>query len=297
MIIQKFSIMLGDKMLEVLLDTLIDGAKLLPFLFITYFLMEYIEHKTSKKAKEAIKKSGKFGPFVGGILGIFPQCGFSAAAANLYAGRIITLGTLIAIFLSTSDEMLPILLSEAAPIDVILKILGIKLVIGMLAGFVIDLITRKAQAKEQEGEKIGDICEHEHCHCEEGILKSSIKHTFNILLFILLVTFILNTVIYFIGEDNLANLLLGQPILGPVIAGIIGLIPNCASSVLLTKLYLSQVISAATMIAGLLVGAGVGILVLCKSNKNRKENISIIALLYVIGVISGIAIQFMGITL
>lgn len=284
-------------MLDVIIDTLIDGAKLLPFLFIAYLIMEYIEHKTSKKAKNVIKKSGKFGPFLGGILGVVPQCGFSAAAANLYAGRIITLGTLIAIFLSTSDEMLPILISEAAPIDVILKILGIKLVIGILAGFIIDLVTRKAQQKENKEEKIGDMCEHEHCHCEEGILKSSIKHTINILLFILIITFILNTVIHFIGEEKLGALLLEQPILGPIIAGVIGLIPNCASSVLLTKLYLANVINVATMISGLLVGAGVGILVLCKSNNNSKENISIISLLYGIGVVSGILIQALGIVI
>lgn len=284
-------------MIEVLIDTLIDGAKLLPFLFIAYLIMEYIEHKTSEKSKKLIQKSGKFGPIIGGILGIFPQCGFSALAANLYAGRIITLGTLIAIFLSTSDEMLPILISEAAPIGLIVKILLIKLGIGIFFGFIIDLITRKKQQIQQQEEKIGDMCEHDHCHCENGILKSSIKHTVSTLIFILMITFILNTVIYFIGEDNLSNLVLNQPILGPILAGLIGLIPNCASSVLLTKLYLSQVISAATMLSGLLVGAGVGILVLAKSNKNMKENLSIIALLYTVGVVSGIVMQVLGITL
>ncbi len=286
-------------MIDVLLDTVIDGIKLLPFLFIAYLVMEYIEHKTSKKTKKVIQKSGKFGPLLGGILGIFPQCGFSAIASNLYAGRIITLGTLIAIFLSTSDEMLPILISEAAPLDIILKILGIKLIIGIIAGFVIDLvmnlINRKKQSKENEEEKIGEICEHEHCHCEkDGILKSSLKHTLSIFLYILIVTFILNILIHIIGEDNLSNLILNKPILGPVIAGLIGLIPNCASSVILTQLYLSNVISVATMISGLLVGAGVGILILFKVNKNIKENIKIIVLLYLIGVIAGIVLQLCG---
>lgn len=154
-------------MLDVLKDTLIDGIKLIPFLFIAYLVMEYIEHKTSDKTKKIIQKSGKFGPLFGGILGVFPQCGFSAIAANLYAGRIITLGTLIAIFLSTSDEMLPILISEAAPLDVILKILGIKLVIGVIAGFIIDFVIHITNRNSSE-EKIGEICEHEHCHCEEG---------------------------------------------------------------------------------------------------------------------------------
>lgn len=283
-------------MLEVLIDTLEDSIKLLPFLFIAYLVMEYIEHKTSDKTKNIIQKSGKFGPFLGSLLGIFPQCGFSAMAANLYAGRIITLGTLIAIFLSTSDEMLPILISEAAPVDVILKILGVKLVIGMIAGFIIDFVLRKS-VKNKKEDKIAEVCEHEHCHCEEeGVFKSSLKHTVNVFIYIFMISFILNAVIYFIGEDNLANLILNKPILGPVIAGIIGLIPNCASSVLLTKLYLSGVINVSTMISGLLVGAGVGILILCKVNKNAKENAKIISLLYGIGVISGILLEFIGIT-
>ncbi len=281
-------------MLEVVLDTLKDSIKLLPFLFVAYLLMEYIEHKTSKKAKSIVQRSGKFGPLWGSVLGIFPQCGFSAMAANLYAGRIITLGTLIAIFLSTSDEMLPILLSEAVPFEVIIKILGVKLFIGIIAGFIIDFVIRKIRKKE-EVNKITEVCEHEHCHCEEGgIVKSSLKHTLSVFVYILIISFILNTVIYLIGEDNLANFILNKPIVGPILAGLIGLIPNCASSVLLTQLYLSNVISVSTMLAGLLVGAGVGILILCKVNKNIKENASVIGLLYVIGVVAGIVLEICG---
>lgn len=281
-------------MLEVVLDTLKDSIKLLPFLFVAYLMMEYIEHKTSNKTKQIVQKSGKFGPALGSILGIFPQCGFSAMAANLYAGRIITLGTLIAIFLSTSDEMLPILLSEAVPAQVIVKILAVKLLMGMLAGFIIDFVVRKFIKKEEKN-KITEVCEHEHCHCEEGsIVKSSLKHTISVFLYILFISFILNTIIYLIGEDNLANIVLNKPVLGPILAGFIGLIPNCASSVLLTQLYLSGVISVSTMLAGLLVGAGVGILILCKVNKNRKENASIIGLLYVIGVVAGIVLEICG---
>lgn len=207
---------------------------------------------------------------------------------------LLLCGTLIAIFLSTSDEMLPILISEAAPIDVILKILGIKLIIGIIAGFIIDLVINLTTKNTQE-EKIGEICEHEHCHCEEGsILKSSLKHTLSIFIYIFIVSLILNTVIHFIGEDNLSNLILNKPISGPVIASIIGLIPNCASSVILTQLYLSNVITTATMISGLLVGAGVGILILFRVNKNIKENSKIILLLYLIGVIAGITLQLCG---
>lgn len=284
-------------MIDVILDTLIDSIKLLPFLFITYLIMEFIEHKTGDKAKNIIKKSGKFGPIFGGILGIFPQCGFSAAAANLYAGKVITLGTLIAIFLSTSDEMLPVLISEAAPISTILQILAIKLVIGIVIGFLVDLIgqaliKRKQEKKEEVvEEEIGHICEHEHCHCEEGILKSSIKHTINIFIFIIIISFIINTIIYFIGEENLSNLILNMPIVGPIIAGLVGLIPNCAGSVILTQLYLEQVISFGSMIGGLLVGSGIGILVLFRVNKDLKDNLKILGLLYAIGVICGIVVD------
>ena len=222
-------------MLEVIKEAIIDSIKILPFLLITYLLMEYIEHKTSEKSKEMIKKSGKFGPLIGSLLGIFPQCGFSVSATNLYAARVITLGTLIAVYLSTSDEMLPIFISEAVQPIIIFKVLAIKLVIGMIVGTIIDFILRIKNKGKEEKNKIVDLCEHEHCHCEEGIVKSAIKHTINIFIFILIITILINIAIYFIGEDNIANLLSGMPLLGPLVAGIIGLIPNCASSVILTR--------------------------------------------------------------
>lgn len=280
-------------MWDVILETLIDSVKLIPFLFITYLIMEWIEHKTKEKTKETIQKSGKWGPLIGSILGIFPQCGFSVSATNLYAARVITLGTLIAVYLSTSDEMLPIFLSEAVPMGTILKILGIKLLIGMVAGFIIDFVLR-IKDKNKEEHKIVDLCEKEHCHCEDGIVKSALTHTLHITIFIVLVTFIVNIVIYFIGEDAIGGFLMNQPILGPIVAGLLGLIPNCASSVILTQMYLENVISSATMIAGLLVGAGVGIAVLFKTNKGIKENLKIVTLLYAIGVISGIILEFLG---
>ena len=279
-------------MLEIIIDTLIDSIKLLPFLFITYLIMEYIEHKTKEKTKETIKKSGKIGPLVGGILGIFPQCGFSVSPTNLYSARVITLGTLIAVYLSTSDEMLPIFISEAVPIDIILKILGTKLLIAIIAGFAIDFVLRLTKKDKQE-EKIVDLCEKEHCHCENGILKSSLKHTLNIFIFIVLISLVMHIAIHLIGEDTIAGLILNKPIIGPIIAGLIGLIPNCASSVILTQMYLENLISASTMMAGLLVGAGVGLAVLFKTNKGIKENLKITLLLYLIGVISGIILEFL----
>ena len=282
-------------MLEVIEDALVDSIKLLPFLFITYLIMEYIEHKTSDKVKQTIKKSGKFGPIYGSILGAFPQCGFSVAATNFYSARVITLGTLIAVYLSTSDEMLPILISEAVPITTILAIIGIKIVIGIIGGGLIDIVFRKKNIKEEEN--IVDLCEKEHCHCEKGILKSSIKHTINIFVFILLITLVINVLIYFIGEETVSSFISTKPILGPVIAGIIGLIPNCASSVIITKMYLSNVINFATMMTGLLVGAGVGLIVLFKTNKGIKNNIKITFLLYAIGVLVGIVLELLKVSI
>ena len=279
--------------IEIIEHTLLDSIKLIPFLFLTYLLMEYIEHKTSNKVKQTIQKSGKLGPLFGGLVGIVPQCGFSVSATNLYAARVISLGTLIAVYLTTSDEMLPILISENIAITTILTILGIKLVIGVLAGFVIDCVLRKLNKNKigENEEKIVDICEHEHCHCEEGIIKSSIKHTLSIFIYIVIITFILNIVIHLIGEETLAHFASKNIILGPVVAGLIGLIPNCASSVILTQLFVENVISMPILVSGLCVNAGVGLLVLFRINKNLKENIKITGLLYAIGVISGILLE------
>lgn len=279
-----------QEILEILQDALIDTVKLLPFLFLTYLIMEYIEHKTSKKARETIKKSGKFGPLIGALVGIVPQCGFSVSATNLYAARVITLGTLISVYLATSDEMLPILITEKVPIGTILTILAIKLVIGIIAGFAIDFVIRKLKKEEQE-EKIEELCEHDHCHCENGIIVSAIKHTLNIAIYILIITMVINWVISLIGEENIANFVSQNVVFGPVLAGIVGLVPNCASSVILTQLFVENVISMAVLIAGLLVNAGVGLLVLFRTNKNIRENFKIVFILYFIGVASGIILE------
>ena len=289
-------------MLDIILDTVIDALKILPFLFLAYLLMEYIEHKTTKKSQEAIKKAGRIGPFIGGILGVIPQCGFSVAATNFYAARIISLGTLFAVYLSTSDEMLPIMLSEAVPLQTIASILLVKFAIGVIAGFVIDgVVSIFSKKKEQEGKEedhamhIEEMCDHDHCDCEKGgILKSAIKHTLQILMFIVLLSFILNIVIAIIGEETLAGITSNQPILGPILACLIGLIPNCASSVLLTQLWLENMINVSTMIGGLLVNAGVGLLVLFRVNKKVKENFAIVFLLYLIGFISAIGLNAIG---
>lgn len=283
--------------LDVIMDTFIDGIKLVPFLFLTYLIMEYIEHRTGKKTEQMIKKSGKWGPFIGGALGVVPQCGFSTAASNLYAGRIITLGTLFSIYLSTSDEMLPVLISEQADPAVILKILLVKMVIGIAAGFVIDGVIKNKFGRKEEELRIEHMCDHEHCHCGEGkIFQSAVNHTMQIFLFILLISFLLNLAIGLTGEEKISMILSGKPVIGPMLAGLLGLIPNCAASVALTQLYLEGILSAGSMIAGLLAGAGVGLLVLFRVNDNLKENIRITVLLYIIGVISGIIIETAGLS-
>ena len=198
--------------------------------------------------------------------------------------------------------MIPIMISEAVSPIKIIKILAIKLLIGIVAGFIIDFVLRMVNKKkhmktaEEEEIDIEHLCEHDHCHCEEGsILKSALKHTINIFIFIIIVTFIINLIVYFIGEENIANLLLNKKILGPIIASLVGLIPNCAASVIITNMYLENVISAASMISGLLTGAGIGLAVLFKTNNEIKENIKIVVLLYSIGVIVGIVIDTLGI--
>lgn len=277
--------------LDIVLDSVIDSVKLLPFLFITYLIMEYLEHETGDRMQNIIQKSGKGGPIFGSILGVFPQCGFSAAAANLYAGRIITLGTLIAIFLSTSDEMLPIMISEKVGIGMIFKILGIKIVVGIIAGFVIDFVFRK-----KEELQIEHLCEQHNCHCERGIFKSAVHHTVEIFIYILAFSFLLNLVIGLLGEEVLANVVLNRPIIGQLIASLVGLIPNCAASVVVTQLYLNGMLSAGALIAGLLTGSGVGLLVLFRVNDHIKDNMRIIALLYGIGVIGGLLTEVLHIT-
>ena len=276
-------------MKEVLLDTLLDAIKIIPFLFVTFLLMEYIEHGFTKKGKEKIKKAGNLGPFFGGLLGAVPQCGFSVMATNLYATRIVTLGTLISIYLSTSDEMLPILISQRCSFSVIIKILLIKVLIGMMAGFIIDFIIRKKT--KSSNYEIKKFCDEEHCDCEHGIIKSSIKHTFNILIFIIVITLLLNLGFYYFGNDNIEKLFLKNSFFSPFISSLIGLIPNCGASVILTELYLNNVISFASVIAGLLTGSGVALLVLFKINKNVKENVKILLTLYFIGALSGVIIE------
>lgn len=281
-------------MLDIIKDAIIDILKIIPFLFITFIFLEYVEHKTSKKNSKYLINNKKIGPIIGGILGAFPQCGFSAMATKLFSSHVISLGTLIAVYLSTSDEMLPILLSSGTNIYVILKIIGIKLVIGIIFGFIIDLFYRK---KVNNQPSFHDECLHEKCHCEKGILKSSIHHTLNITLYLFLTTLVINFLIYFIGEENISLFLANKNILSYFLSSLVGLIPNCASSIIITELYLNELISIGSMFSGLLTGCGVGLLILFRTNKNLKENIIILITIYFIGVLCGILIDLIGVVI
>lgn len=281
---------------EAAADALLDGAKLLPFLFITYLVMEYLEHKTSQKTRRILQKSGKWGPVFGGLLGVVPQCGFSAAASNLYAGRIITLGTLFAVFLSTSDEMLPVLVSERVHPMTIIRILAWKAAIGIAVGILTDLWLHKRRGDREDSLRIEQICDHHHCHCGEGkIVRSALKHTFQIFIFILLVSLLLNLAIGWIGDAALVSFLSSRPVLGPMLSGLVGLIPNCASSVVLTQLYLEGVLGGGALIAGLLSGTGVGLLVLFRVNESLWENIRILLFIYAAGVTAGVLLELTGV--
>ena len=276
-------------MLEVIQDTLLDTIKLLPFLFVAFLIIEFIEHKLSNKQENIISKSGKLGPIVGALLGAVPQCGFSVLATNLYVTRIISLGSLISIYLSTSDELIPLMISHNAPITKILSIVLIKVVIGMISGFLIDLLIRKTTKSDFV------LCEDEDCDCDHSIIKSSLIHTLKIAFFILIITFLINILFHYVNLSFLESALKNNKILTPFIASLIGLIPNCASSVMISELYLNNLISLGTTLSGLLTGSGVAIMVLVRKNKNISENLFIIGLIYIIGVIWGLLFNFIGV--
>ena len=327
---------------EVFLDTLLEFLTVIAILFLSYLLMEWMEHRMSERSARFISRTGVFAPAVGGLLGCVPQCGFSAAAAGLYAGRVITLGTLYAVFLSTSDEMLPIMLSDAWKVEFawwsIFRVLGGKMVIGILLGMAFDLVFRlmhkrhagedAAHPHEEHEEsahehdrhdehdphhahehghdhsecdhahnhvgQIHELCERSGCRCEEGIFKSALRHTLKIGVLLLMFSLALNLLFHFVGEDTLAAFLSGKGWLTHFLAALVGLIPNCAASVAVTELYLGGVISVGALYAGLLPSAGVGLLVLCRMNRPKKESALIILGLYLMGVVLGCLIDLFG---
>lgn len=353
---------------EVLLHGLLECAKLLPFLFVTYLLMEYIEHRAARRAEGFIRSARGYAPVLGGLLGALPQCGFSAAAANLYSGGIITVGTLVAVFLSTSDEMLPILISGNFSAAAIFSILGYKAVCAIICGVLLDLVMRKIKGKngeeieyhhheaehshehhsheeehqndshqhedhthseeetdhthelEQQNEGAEEIHEHHnhekyahedthnhdhahehnhddeechichegHGHCSHGVFASAAFHTAKTAGFVLFVTLLINSAMFFVGEEELFAALPSIPVLSHLLAAIFGLIPNCAASVALTSLAASGIISSGEMLAGLFSGAGVGLAVLLRNKIEKGKKIRILAILVVAGTVFGL---------
>lgn len=284
---------------DALMDTVKDTATLLPFLFVTYLAMEWIEGRTEEQSVRLLSKVGKTGHLAGAAIGLIPQCGFSAAAASLYSGGVITAGTLLAVFLSTSDEMLPIFISSSVGAASIVKILLFKFVIAFISGMAIDAVLRTIRKGDRKEKHIHDLCEQDRCGCEDeesGIFRSALVHTLKITLFIFIISLAISLLVGFAGKDAVASLMSGVPMLGSFICGIVGLIPNCAASVVIAELYLENMLSAGQMMSGLLVGAGVGILVLARTNRRPGENIVLITMLYLCGVTWGLLIDAAGLT-
>ena len=284
-------------MADTLLDALIDTLKLVPFLFITYLILEFIEEKAEQGSIKLVSRSHLWGPVVGSLLGVIPQCGFSASASNLFAQRLISAGTLIAVFLSTSDEMLPILISNAVPAGTIFKILGVKLLTGVLAGLFADRVLRLCR---RDGEEIDlhELCREENCHCEErGVFLSALLHTLQIAGFVLAVNVALNLIIHFVGQEELAGLILNRPVIGPILSGLVGLIPNCAASILITQLYLGGAMTAGSLFSGLLTASGVGLLVLFRVNRRAmRDNVKILCFVFVFSVLAGILLDLLRVS-
>ena len=279
-----------ELVLHTALHTLLDTAKMLPFLFGVYLLIEYLEHKASEKMEKAVAKLGTFGPVGGAVLGCIPQCGFSVAVSNLYAGRLVSIGTLLAVFIATSDEAIPILLANPQQAGDILKLILAKIIIALLFGFVADLLVKLLKKWGKFKDEPNDLCEN--CGCEEkGILHSAIIHTLQIFAFLFAVSFVFGLVIELLGEETINGILMSGSVFQPFLSALIGLVPNCAPSVILTELYISGSLSFGSVIAGLSTGAGLGLVVLYKTNKNLKQNIIITASLYLAGALSGMIID------
>lgn len=271
----------------------IDTLKLLPFLFLTYIFMEYLEHRAGNNAERVLKHSGQFGALIGSALGIVPQCGFSSAAAGLYSARVISLGTLIAVFLSTSDEMVPIFISHGASANMLLKALLVKFIVALVAGLFVDIIINIVNKKRgiTPAVQIDEICKRDNCHCHNDILKSALVHTGKVTLFIFVFTLILNFLVDFVGESNIALLVLNKPVIANILAALVGAIPNCASSIIISELFIDGIISSGAMISGLLINSGVALAILFRTNKPRKNSWLILGMLFAISIAVGILID------
>lgn len=318
-----------DLLADVLFDSVIDTLKLIPFLFVTYLAMEALEHSASHHVRSAVEKSGKAGPVVGSLLGALPQCGFSAMAATLYAGRVVTAGTLIAVILSTSDEMIPVFVAHQESPARLFSILALKVVVGIVAGLLVDVVLRVLHRTGDGHAHIHELCERAHCHCEDAddeadggeeqealepgdahhqdghghdhhghgpwpIVRSALVHTAQVTAFIFLVTLVFGLLIEGVGEDAIGSLLADHPVRATFIAALVGLIPNCGASVALTELFLDGTLAAGPMVAGLLVSGGVGLLVLWRTNADLRQNAAVTGVVYAVGVAVGLLVGATG---
>ena len=303
--------------LDVVIDALKDTAELIPFLFATYVVISLLDLFASDKTTAAIQRAGHAGPLIGGVLGVVPQCGFSAMGASLYADRIVSLGTFVAVILSTSDEMLPLLLAEHVEAGLLARILVTKAVLGIILGFATDLILRavlgrtslagvdesdagEGQDEDAEFDPSAYSCD---CGCGEPLTRgqtawwvvvNSAYRTFQVVVFIFVVSVLLNALIALVGEDALASFLSGNAVVATLVSGLVGLVPNCAASVVLTQLYIDGVLGFAPMIAGTLVAGGAGYLVLFRMNGNMRENAAIVGIVYALGVCAGLIMLGLG---
>lgn len=303
--------------LDVVIDALKDTAELIPFLFATYVVISLLDLFASDKTTAAIQRAGHAGPLIGGVLGVVPQCGFSAMGASLYADRIVSLGTFVAVILSTSDEMLPLLLAEHVEVGLLARILVTKAVLGVILGFAIDFVLRvvlgrtsladvdesdagEEQDEEAEFDPSAYSCD---CGCGEPLTRgqtawwvvvNSAYRTFQVVVFIFVVSVLLNALIALVGEDALASFLSGNAVVATLVSGLVGLVPNCAASVVLTQLYIDGVLGFAPMIAGTLVAGGAGYLVLFRMNGNMRENAAIVGIVYALGVCAGLVMLGLG---
>ena len=323
-----------DLLIDVLIDSVKDTAQLVPFLFLTYLAKEALEHGTAGRAERVIAEADKSGPVAGALLGALPQCGFSAMAATLYAGRVVSAGTLVAVLLSTSDEMIPVFVAHQEPVARLLSVIGFKVVIGMVVGLVVDVILRALHRAGDGHPHIRELCERAHCHCgsvdeaeghqvhdseenhdhahahehnhshghdHEGhgrwwhIMRSALVHTVEVTVSIFVISMAFGLLIEYVGADALARFMGIHPVRATFLAGLIGLIPNCGASVAITELYLSGALAAGPMIAGLLVSGGVGLLVLFRTNADQHQNVEIAAFVYAVGVLAGLVVSALGI--
>jgi hypothetical protein len=309
-------------LVDVIADSVLDTLELVPFLFVTYLAMEALEHSTEGRVQGIVARAGHAGPIVGALLGAIPQCGFSAMAATLFSGGVVTVGTLVAVILSTSDEMVPVFLAHQEPVGRLLSIMLLKVVVGIIVGLLLDAVLHAVRHVGNPKPHIHDLCERSRCHCEDeereedtfseqasgdathahhhghghwAIVRSAAVHTVQVTGFILLVTFLFGLLIEVMGGDELALLLGSHPVRATFLAALVGLIPNCGASVAITELYLDGVLGAGPMVAGLLASGGVGLLVLFRTNNNVRQNIAIMAFVYVVGVVVGLIVSASGI--